>query len=85
MSLITALYIVITAMVFAAVLALVAVWRARHRTVICPETGKMVHVAVDEDEAVKAVFTGEHLKVVNCSRWPERADCDRDCEEHLHA
>ena len=79
------LYIVIAVAVFAGMLATLATFRASHRITVCPETGKNVVVAVDRKQAMKAVFTGKHLKVVHCNRWPERGDCDRDCENHIHA
>jgi hypothetical protein len=79
------LYVVIAAAIFAAGLAFAARWHATNRFAVCPETGTKVKVAVDRDHAGKAVFTGEHLKVVNCERWPERAGCDRECEKHVHA
>jgi hypothetical protein len=85
MTAIALLYIVMTAAVFAGALALLAMWRANHRAATCPETGKGVEVAVDRAQAAKAVFTGDHLKVVDCDRWPGRAGCDRDCENKLHA
>ncbi len=85
MTAIAFLYVFMTAAVFAGALALLAIWRAKHRGTTCPETGQRVEVAVDRAHAAKAVFTGEHLKVVDCGRWPARASCDRDCENNLHA
>jgi hypothetical protein len=82
---ITALVIVMVAAAFAGTMAMLAMWRAKHRHTTCPETGRDVEVAVDRKHAAKAVFTGEHLKVADCERWPERAGCDRGCEKHLHA
>lgn len=82
---ITALfYIGIAIATFAAILALVAMM-FRSRRVVCPETGLEVKVDVDPKHAAKAVFIGEHLRVVNCDRWPARRDCDRACEKDIHA
>jgi len=63
-------------------LALIAGWRSRNRRVVCPETRRPLLVAVDDaDEASFAA--GRHLRVIDCDRWPEKADCDRDCEHAL--
>ena len=82
---ITALFYVGIAMaMFAAILTLVAMM-FRTRRVVCPETGRDVEVQIDPKHAAKAVFTGEHLRVVDCERWPARKDCDRACEKTVHA
>jgi hypothetical protein len=51
------------------------------RVVVCPETRR--HVAVEVDAAHAAATAdadGEaELRLSSCTRWPERADCDRDC------
>ena len=84
MTLIALFYIGIATATFAAVLALVAMM-IRTRRVVCPETGQEVEVRIDSKRAAKAVFTGQHLRVVECERWPARKDCDRDCEKNIHA
>ena len=50
------------------------------RVVVCPETRK--YVAVEVDAAYAAATATEEetaLRLSSCTRWPERADCDRDC------
>lgn len=61
----------------ASAVALVFLWRSRNRHVVCPETGKLLRVSIDD--APDAGST-THLTVVDCDRWPERGDCDRACE-----
>jgi uncharacterized protein DUF1761 len=50
------------------------------RTVNCPETHAPVSVRFD---ALRAAITGitgpPKLRLVDCSRWPERADCGQEC------
>lgn len=50
------------------------------RTVNCPETHKPVTVRLN---AFRAAITGlnktPELTLADCSRWPERADCDQAC------
>ncbi|HUL14852.1 MAG TPA: hypothetical protein VLV88_02565 [Terriglobales bacterium] len=46
----------------------------------CPETGENAAVHVDALKAVKNTLLGrESLRLDQCSRWPERADCGQDC------
>ena len=51
------------------------------RMLTCPETGR--HVGVDLDAGHAAIDTAmgkkPHLRLQNCTRWPERADCDQAC------
>ena len=53
------------------------------KTVECPETKDFVQVDVDPLICVKRMFADGPQEVVNCSRWPESADCDRACEKCL--
>lgn len=48
--------------------------------VTCPETQKpaAVHVATFH-AAVGEFLNRSHLELNECSRWPEREDCDQDC------
>ena len=50
------------------------------RTVNCPETHAPVSVRFN---ALRAAITGlsgpPRLRLVDCSRWPERADCGQEC------
>lgn len=50
------------------------------RLVTCPETKKSEAVDVAAGEAGLGVFFNEPtLRLVECSRWPERKDCGQDC------
>lgn len=52
----------------------------RQMLVTCPENHKTAAVRVDAMNAVKETLYGrESLRLSNCSRWPERADCGQDC------
>jgi hypothetical protein len=65
----------------AAVLAarLVLRWRGT-RLVQCPETRRPAAVDLDVREAlVSGMFGRQHLRLRDCSRWPERAGCGEDC------
>lgn len=59
-----------------------AAWQARgQRLVTCPETRETVAVDVDTTTAALAeTFTGHaKFELTNCTRWPERKDCGREC------
>ena len=49
------------------------------RKVICPETGEPAAVRLEATRAATSPFGRPELNLVDCSRWPERADCDRGC------
>ena len=47
---------------------------------LCPETLKPINIRVDASLAAKSMFAGrKELKIVSCSRWPERQGCDQAC------
>ena len=47
---------------------------------ICPENGEEVELRVDGAFAARSRLEGhEQLKVVACSRWPEKSECDQAC------
>jgi hypothetical protein len=69
------------------ILLLPALWGERifrtyreGRTVDCPETHAPVSVRFN---ALRAVWTGlagpPKLRLADCTRWPERADCGQEC------
>jgi hypothetical protein len=63
----------------AVVLPEVLRWRGT-RLVRCPETRAPAAVDVDVKEALVTGLLGrEHLRLRDCSRWPERAGCGQDC------
>ena len=48
--------------------------------VLCPETMKAADIRVDAGIAVRSRFGGhEEDRIVACSRWPEKRDCDQAC------
>jgi hypothetical protein len=54
------------------------------RLVTCPETHKPEAVDVAAGEAALGVFFNEPTLHLNqCSRWPERQDCDQDCLQQV--
>jgi hypothetical protein len=70
------------AIVFAILPTVLVGWSAARglHPVVCPETGQGVTVRVDPNRGALRLFTGGSHRVCGCSRWPERAGCDRACE-----
>jgi hypothetical protein len=70
----------------AAVSAVAALWGRRYfavrgaRLVECPDTHETAAVGV---KAVQAAFTGR-LDLSDCSRWPEKHDCGRECLAQIY-
>lgn len=51
---------------------------------LCPETRKPVELRVDASLAAKSMFAGrKELKIVSCTRWPERQACDQACTPQI--
>jgi hypothetical protein len=60
-------------------------FRGKH-LVTCPETHKPEAVDIAAGEAALGVFFNEPTLHLNqCSRWPERQDCDQDCLQQIEA
>jgi hypothetical protein len=56
------------------------------RVVTCPETQEAVAVEVDARQAALSAARGHlSLELQDCSRWPERRDCDQDCLKQVEA
>ena len=54
------------------------------RAVTCPETGRPEVIEVDTTRAVTASLVGhDDVEITDCSRWPEDADCDRQCAKQV--
>jgi hypothetical protein len=54
------------------------------RLVTCPETHKAEAVDIAVGEAAVGAFLSEPtLRLVECSRWPERQDCGQDCLQQV--
>jgi len=50
------------------------------RAVICPETHQQVGVRFDALRAAATELSGRPaFRLVDCTRWPQRADCGQDC------
>jgi hypothetical protein len=56
------------------------------RLVTCPETQKPAAVDLDAIPLARsAAFTTPHLRLSECSRWPERQGCGQECLEQIEA
>jgi len=54
------------------------------KEVSCPENGQPAEVAVDATYAAMTSAIGmDRFRVARCSRWPERAACNRSCVSQL--
>lgn len=54
------------------------------RLITCPETHKAEAVEVAAGEAAVGAFLSKPtLRLVECSRWPERQDCGQDCLQQV--
>jgi hypothetical protein len=61
------------------ILDVLATYRKRY-TVRCPETGRDATVKVNVGHAaLTSTYGRPDLRVAECSRWPERHDCDQAC------
>ena len=50
------------------------------RVITCPENRKPAAVDVDVRRAALTAIVGEpHLRLKDCSRWPEKKDCGQEC------
>jgi hypothetical protein len=50
------------------------------RIITCPETRRDAAVRVAARKAAAAAAVGApHIRLSECSRWPERKDCGQDC------
>lgn len=81
----TALILVAMALVAVGIVAAVRVMRPLRRyrgkmLVQCPETEATVAVDVDDGHVAASALLGKpELRLKDCTRWPERADCGQDC------
>ena len=58
----------------------------RQMLVTCPENNNTAAVRVDVANAVKQTPYGrDALRLSQCSRWPEHADCGQDCLAQIEA
>ena len=71
------------AFVFLPVVACAMSDARRPHGVECPENGQRVTVRLDPARTVLNLFAGSRQRVSACTRWPERAGCDRGCEPSI--
>lgn len=54
------------------------------REVTCPENANPAQVNVDARyAAMTSVIGAQRVRLTGCSRWPDRAGCDRACLRQL--
>ena len=52
--------------------------------VICPENGEPARITADAAYiAIRSMAGMNRFRLAGCSRWPERAACDRSCVARL--
>jgi hypothetical protein len=52
----------------------------KSRSVTCPEAKQTATVKIDANAAAKAAALGKtQLRITQCSLWPEKSACQRDC------
>jgi hypothetical protein len=66
-------------------IAIRTAWKMRgKRVVICPETRRPAGVHVDVGHAVTtAVWEKADVRLDDCSRWPERGECEQPCAKQI--
>ena len=80
------LWILGVALFLFAVSWLARFWRrtAAPRLVTCPETGTAHAVEIDCIHCCGQKLRGKDtMRLSDCTRWPERADCDQPCLEQI--
>jgi hypothetical protein len=56
------------------------------RVVTCPESKQPASVHIDLKRLIRGSILGKaNLRLDQCSRWPERADCGQDCLSEIKA
>src|SRR5215468_5765754 len=56
------------------------------RLVTCPETEKAARVRIAAGHAAMDALVGRRrLRLSDCSRWPERRNCEQDCLSQIEA
>jgi len=78
------------ALLLAALVAfrLIAVWwkYLGDRVITCPENHRPAGVTVDSRYAAwSGVAHAPHLRLAECSRWPEKAGCGQECLSQIEA
>jgi hypothetical protein len=56
------------------------------RIITCPETHRPAAIHVNAAKAARQSFLGKpHLRLDQCSRWPERQNCGQECLSQVNA
>jgi hypothetical protein len=55
------------------------------RLITCPETRKTEAVEIATGKGALKAVLGRELRLKDCTRWPERADCGQDCLSQIEA
>lgn len=56
------------------------------RTVICPEENRPAEITLDAQHAAMSALAGkEHLRIRQCSLWPEKHGCAQGCVHYALA
>ena len=79
--------LLLLAIIFAASLAILWVVQAAgfyrrfrgKRLITCPETKKPEAVEIATGQGAVRAILGRELRLKDCTRWPERADCGQEC------
>ena len=78
------LFALLTLSIFAPALpkAIKTYWHLREsEALLCPEIKKLVEVKMNALGATSRILLGkeDNIRVKDCARWPERAECTQDC------
>ena len=79
--------LLIVAVAFGLTMAVRSYLRYRAKRVItCPETANHAAVHVNVVNAAReAAFGKQHIRLDQCSRWPERQNCGQECLSQIEA
>jgi len=86
----TGVYVVV--LILVAILAAYSIFRFTRsyfrlrgkRLITCPENHRPAAVALDASHAAReAIFGAPHLRLSECSRWPERQGCGQECLKQI--
>jgi hypothetical protein len=71
--------VLVIALCFVLLPAMVIEVSNARRTVTCPHNGVLVPLRVSRSQAVRHLLTDCPHRVDACARWPEQAGCDQAC------
>lgn len=49
------------------------------RVIRCPEDHRPAAVRIEMRAAIARAFRAKRLRIVDCTRWPERSNCWQEC------